>query len=464
MPLSKSQLDAALAHADAHIGDSLKRFTELIAIKSISTDPAYAAECRRAADWLVADLNSEGFAASARPTPGHPVVVAHAPKVVGPKVVFYAHYDVQPVDPLALWNTDPFVLTPQVQPGGETHLVARGSSDDKGQLLTFVEACRALRATTGALPINITLCLEGEEESGGKNLPPFLESARAELDADVALICDTDLFDAQTPSITTMLRGLCAEEIVVTCADKDLHSGMYGNAARNPNQVLAEIIASLRHPDGSVALAGFYDDVVEVDDATKQSWNSLGFDGAAFLKDVGLSIPAGEQGRSVLEQTWSRPTCEINGMTGGYTGDGFKTVIPSKASAKISFRLVASQDPEKVRAAFRAHVRARIPADCSVEFIAHGGSPAISVPTTGKYLQLSRAALADEWGRQAVLRASGGSIPVAGDFKHILGLDALLIGFALGDDRIHSPNEKYNLKSFQKGIRSWIRILAAFAE
>jgi len=463
MPVSKTELDAALAHADMHMGESLDRLRELVAIKSISTDPAYKAECRRAADWLVTELAGEGFSASARPTPGHPVVVAHAPKVAGPKVVFYAHYDVQPVDPLELWNTDPFTLTEARQPNGEVHLMGRGTSDDKGQLLTFLEACRALRAATGKLPVNVTLCLEGEEESGGKNLPPFLQSARDELGADVALVCDTDLLDPETPSITTMLRGLVGEEVIVTCANKDLHSGMYGNAARNPNQLLAEIIASLRNPDGSVAISGFYDDVREVDATTRASWETLGFDGAAFLKDVGLSIPAGEQSRSVLEQTWSRPTCEINGMSGGYTGDGFKTVIPAKASAKISFRLVADMDPDKVRAAFRAHVRARIPADCSVEFHEHGGSPAIAVPTTGKYLQQARAALADEWGRQAALRASGGSIPVAGDFKRILGLDTLLIGYANADDRIHSPNEKYNLKSFQKGIRSWIRILAAFA-
>jgi acetylornithine deacetylase/succinyl-diaminopimelate desuccinylase-like protein len=463
MPLSPTQLDAALGFADAHMADSLARLKDLVAIKSISTDPAYKAECQRAADWLVADLMSEGFEASTRPTPGHPVVVAHGPAVIGPRVLFYAHYDVQPVDPIELWNTDPVALTEVTQPDGEVHLVARGTSDDKGQLLTFVEACRALRATTGTLPVNVTLCLEGEEESGGKNLPPFLASARDELKADVALVCDTDMLDPRTPSITTMLRGMVADEIEITCADKDLHSGMYGNAARNPNQVLAEIIASLRNPDGSVAVAGFYDDVREVDAATKASWQTLGFDGAAFLKDVGLSIPAGEADRSVLEQTWSRPTCEVNGMIGGYTGDGFKTVIPAKASAKISFRLVADMDPDKIRAAFRVHIRARVPADCSVSFKEHGGSPAIAVPTDGKYLQQARLALADEWGRQAALRASGGSIPVAGDFKRILGLDTLLIGYALADDRIHSPNEKYNLKSFHKGIRSWIRVLAAFA-
>jgi acetylornithine deacetylase/succinyl-diaminopimelate desuccinylase-like protein len=463
MPVSKADLDKALAYAEAHMDQSLDRLKQLIAIKSISTDPAYADECRRAADWIVAELKSEGFDAAARPTPGHPVVVAHAPKVAGPKAVFYAHYDVQPVDPLNLWSTDPFTLTEVRQPNGEVHLVGRGTSDDKGQLLTFTEACRALRATMGGLPINVTLCLEGEEESASKNLPPFLAAVKDELSADIALVCDTDLLDPQTPSITTMLRGLVGEEIVITAADKDLHSGMYGNAARNPNQVLAEIIASLRQPDGTVGIEGFYDDVKEVDATTMASWKTLGFDGAAFLRDVGLSIPAGEQSRSVLEQTWSRPTCEINGMIGGYTGDGFKTVIPSKASAKISFRLVADMDPDKIRAAFRAHVRARVPADCSVEFIEHGGSRAISVPTTGKYLQQARAALADEWGRQAALRASGGSIPVAGDFQRILGLDTLLIGYANGDDRIHSPNEKYNLRSYVKGIRSWIRILAAFA-
>jgi acetylornithine deacetylase/succinyl-diaminopimelate desuccinylase-like protein len=461
MPLTTQQLDAALAHADAHMDASLERLTALIAIKSISTDPAYAAECKRAADWLVADLKSEGYDASARPTPGHPVVVAHGPTVEGPTAVFYAHYDVQPVDPIELWKTDPFALTPIAQPDGETFLTARGASDDKGQLLTFVEACRALRAATGTLPVNVKFCLEGEEESGSKNLAAFLTSAKDELSADIALVCDTDLLDATTPSITTMLRGLVGEQIDITCAEMDLHSGMYGNAARNPNQVLAEIIASLRNPDGSVALAGFYDDVDELDPITADSFSKLGFDGDKFMQAAGLSIPAGEKNRSVLEQTVSRPTCEINGMIGGYTGEGFKTVIPSKASAKISFRLVSRMDPVKIRAAFRAHVRARVPADCKVTFTEHGGSPAISVPTTGIHLKQARDALTAEWGKEAVLRGSGGSIPVAGDFKRILGLDTLLIGYALSDDRIHSPNEKYNLTSYRKGIRSWIRILAA---
>jgi len=457
-------LDAVLSHVDQGLDQSLERLKVLLRIKSISTDPAFAPECQRAADWLVEDLASLGFDASARPTPGHPVVVAHDQTGEGTHVLFYGHYDVQPVDPLNLWHTDPF--DPQIKDGadGRKIIVGRGTSDDKGQLMTFVEACRAWKAVTGKLPVRVSMMLEGEEESGGKNLPPFMHANAAELKADVALVCDTDMWDRQSPSITTMLRGLVGEEIEITCASKDLHSGMFGNAARNPNQVLAEIIASLRTPEGGVSLPGFYDDVAEVPDAIKAQWQGLGFDQAAFLAEAGLSIPAGENARSVLEMIWARPTCEINGMMGGYTGDGFKTVIPSKASAKISFRLVSGMDPKKIRAAFRKHVEARIPADCSVTFKEHGGSPAITVPRDGKYLQQALGALTGEWNKEAVITGSGGSIPVAGDFKKILGLDTLLIGFAHVDDQIHSPNEKYDLESFHRGIRAWVRILAAFAE
>ncbi|HEV7274769.1 MAG TPA: M20/M25/M40 family metallo-hydrolase [Devosiaceae bacterium] len=460
-----ADLEKALARVDGSLEASLERLKALLRIKSISTDPAYAGECRKAADWLVADLQSEGFEASARPTPGHPVVVAHSGASAGPRVLFYGHYDVQPVDPLDLWHSDPFEAELRPQPDGETHIVARGASDDKGQLLTFIEACRAWKAATGSLPVGVSMVFEGEEESGGKNLPGFLESARGELEgADVALVCDTDMWDAETPAIVTMLRGLVGEEVEITCASHDLHSGMYGNAARNPLQVLAEIIASLRNPDGSVAIKGFYEDVLELPPDIAAQWQNLPFDEAAFLGGAGLTTPAGEQGRSVLEQTRSRPTCEINGISGGYTGEGFKTVIPSKASAKISFRLVSGMDPTKIREAFRAHVRERLPTDATVSFREHGGSPAIAVPTDGPFLRSAAAALHEEWGREAALIGSGGSIPVAGEFKHILGLDTLLIGFAREDDRIHSPNEKYNLSSFHKGIRSWVRILGALAD
>lgn len=457
-------LDQVLAHVDEGLEQSLERLYALLRIKSISTDPAYKAECQRAADWIVGELKGIGFDATAHATPGHPVVWARGAEQSGPHVLFYAHYDVQPVDPVALWHSDPFEPVLSTDAKGRKVIVARGASDDKGQMLTFIEACRAWQAVAGALPVTVSLMLEGEEESGGKNLPPFMEAHKEALGAaDIALVCDTDMWDRQTPSITTMLRGMVGEEIEITCANKDLHSGMFGNAARNPNQLLAEIIASLRAPDGSVTLEGFYDDVAEISPELKAQWAGLGFDEAAYLDEAGLSIPAGEAGRSVLEMLWARPTCEINGMIGGYTGDGFKTVIPAKASAKISFRLVSGMVPDKIRAAFRKHVQAMIPADCSVTFTAHGGAPAITVPSDGTHLRQALAGLSAEWGRPAVMTGSGGSIPVAGDFKRILGLDTLLIGFAHVDDQIHSPNEKYDLASYHRGIRSWVRVLAALA-
>ena len=461
--MSHPSLDAVLANVDANLGGSLERLKELVRIKSISTDPAFAEECKRAAEWLANELRNEGFDASTRPTPGHPMVVGHDKAASGPHVVFYGHYDVQPVDPLNLWHTDPFDMQISKQADGETHLVGRGTSDDKGQLLTFIEACRAWRAVTGSLPIPVSIFLEGEEESGGKNLAPFMRANKDELTGDVALICDTDLWDAKTPNIVSMLRGLVGEEIEITCASHDLHSGMYGNAARNPIQVLADIITTLRNPDGSVAVEGFYEGVEELPADVAAQWKRLPYDEKAFMANAGLKTLAGEEGRSALEQTRSRPTCEINGISGGYTGEGFKTVIPAKASAKISFRLVGKQDPVKVRAAFRKHVTDRLPSDASVTFKEHGGSPAVAVPTDGELLRKAATALSDEWGAETAISGSGGSIPVAGDFKRILGMDALLIGFAGVDDRIHSPNEKYNLSAYHKGIRSWARILAAFA-
>ncbi|MGV3649925.1 MAG: M20/M25/M40 family metallo-hydrolase [Devosia sp.] len=457
-------VDPVLAHVDAHIEESLERLMALVRIPSISTDPAYAARCTEAGQWLVDDLAGQGYDASLRQTAGHPMVVAHDKAATsGPHVLFYGHYDVQPVDPIGLWTSDPFEPALRDGPNGDKEITGRGTSDDKGQLLTFVEACRAWKAVHGTLPLRVTFLFEGEEESGSPSLLPFLDATGDELRADVALVCDTDMWGPETPSINFMLRGLVGEELTITCADKDLHSGMFGSAARNPNQVLAEIIASLRNADGSVAIEGFYDDVAEVPAAVAEQWRNLGFSEAGYLGSVGLKTPAGEAGRSVLEQIWSRPTCEINGMWGGYTGDGFKTVIPSKASAKISFRLVSGQDPVKIRAAFRAHVEARLPADCTVSFKPHGGSPAITVPVDGPYLAPALAALSDEWNKPAVVVGSGGSIPVVGEFKRRLGMDTLLIGFAGIDDRIHSPNEKYNLKSFHKGIRSWVRVLAALS-
>lgn len=458
-------LDAVLTRIDAGFPASLDRLLDLLRIPSISTDPAYRAECRRAAEWLAGELAAIGFDAAVRDTPGHPMVVAHWTKAgpEAPHVLFYAHYDVQPVDPLDLWASPPFEPVVAAGPNGRERITARGASDDKGQLMTFVEACRAYVETTGGLPINVTILSEGEEESGSPSLVPFLEANRAELSHDVALVCDTGMWDEDTPAVTTMLRGLVGEEVTITCADQDLHSGMYGGAALNPIHVLARILAGLHDDTGRVTLAGFYDGVPELDPAVRANWDGLGFDGAAFLGAVGLSAPAGEADRSVLEKLWSRPTAEVNGITGGYTGNGFKTVLPSKASAKVSFRLVGDQDPDAIRASFRAYVEAALPPAAKVSFEPHGGSPGLRLSVDNPALAASFGALADEWGRPTAITGSGGSIPVVGYFKDILGMDSVMAGFALDDDRIHSPNEKYDVRSYHKGIRSWARILAALA-
>ena len=456
-----SQLDAVLSHVDADLDAAVSRLFDVLRIKSISTDPAFAADTRACAEWHAKDLQTIGFDAAVRDTAGHPMVVGHAREGDGTSVLFYGHYDVQPVDPLELWETDPFEPRLVTRDDGSKMIVARGAADDKGQLMTFVEACRAWKAVTGKLPRPITVLLEGEEESGGVNLPPFLDANLDELRADVALICDTNMWDAKTPAITTTLRGLCGEEVIIHASDRDLHSGFYGSAAANPNHVLAKIIADLRDADGRVTLEGFYDGVPELPEALRASWGKLDFSADAFLGEIGLSVPAGEKGRTALEQVWSRPTAEVNGMGGGYQGAGFKTVIPAMASAKISFRLVFDQDPHQVRKAFRAHVKARVPADCRVEFLEHGSGRAVAFDTTGPVFQATQAALTAEWDREAAFIGSGGSIPVTTQIKDRFGIDVVMVGFGLADDRIHSPNEKYDLTSFHRGIRSWVRILAA---
>jgi acetylornithine deacetylase/succinyl-diaminopimelate desuccinylase-like protein len=454
-----SDLNAVLARIDADLDASLDRLFALLRIPSISTDPAYAADCRAAADWLVADLRGIGFEAESRPTDGHPIVVAHDRSAGGTSAMFYGHYDVQPVDPLELWEDDPFAPRLHTRADGSREIRARGASDDKGQVMTFIEACRAWKAVTGRLPAPVTLLIEGEEESGGKHLPPFMEKYADELRADIGLVCDTGMWNPQTPAITTMLRGLCGEEIVITAADRDLHSGMYGSAAANPNRVLARILADLHDEHGRVTIPGFYDGVPELSEDLRETWGRLDFDAGAFLGAVGLALPAGEADRSALEMVWSRPTAEINGMGGGYQGAGFKTVIPSKASAKVSFRLVFDQDPHAVRAAFRRFVRARVPADCKVEFIEHGSGRATTFASDAPAFAKAKKALSDEWGVEAAFIGSGGSIPVCREFKEVLGMDVILAGFGLDDDRIHSPNEKYDLESFRKGTRAWARIL-----
>jgi acetylornithine deacetylase/succinyl-diaminopimelate desuccinylase-like protein len=456
-------LETVLKTIDTEQPHALERLFALLRIPSISTDSAYAAHCVAAAEHLSADLASMGFASSVRPTPGHPVVLAHAPKPGAPHVLFYGHYDVQPVDPLALWETPPFEPRLAEIAPGRTVIVARGACDDKGQISTFIEALRAWKNVTGSFPVGLTVLLEGEEENGSTNLPAFVEANRAELKADLALVCDTGQWDRMTPAITTSLRGLVYEEMTVRAADRDLHSGLFGGAAQNPIHILARICAALHDDTGRIAIPGFYDGVHELSNAQKAEWADLGLSAADFLGTVGLKYSAGEKGRLLIEQIQSRPTCDVNGIWGGYQGEGSKTVIAGEAHAKVSFRLVGDQDPQKIREAFRAFVQARIPADCSVEFLAHGVAGALQLATDSPVITKARAALAAEWPNKPVMLGSGGSIPVVGDFKRLLGLDSLMIGFGLDDDRIHSPNEKYELTSFHHGTRSWARVLEALA-
>src|SRR6266513_657553 len=407
-------LPAVLDKIDAELDKSLARLFDFLKIQSISTDPAYKDHCRTAADFVARDLSSLGFNTSLRPTGGHPVVVGKSGNggVGVPRALFYGHYDVQPVDPLNLWDTPPFAPRLATMPDSRKIIIARGACDDKGQVMTFVEALRAFKAVTGALPLPITMMIEGEEECGSEHLFGFVKDNAEEFKLDLALVCDTSMWDEKTPAITTSLRGLVYEGVRLSCADR----------------------------------AG------------------LNLTAEDFLGGVGLKVPAGEKDRLLIEQIATRPTAEINGLIGGYTGEGAKTVIPGKATAKESFRLLGAQDPEKIRAAFRAFARARLPADAKVEFSNFGGAPAIELPFNNPALVKTRSALSAEWGKKAVTVGEGGSIPIVGDFKRVLGMDTIMVGFALDDDRVHSPNEKYDLTSFHKGTRSWARILAALAE
>jgi acetylornithine deacetylase/succinyl-diaminopimelate desuccinylase-like protein len=454
-------LEKVLDQVDHDLDGAMGRLFELLRIPSISTDSAYAKACQEAAAWLVQDLESLGATASVRETPGHPMVMGHLEGPEGaPHVLFYGHYDVQPVDPLNLWDRDPF--DPQLEETSNGKVIrGRGAADDKGQLMTFVEACRAWKAVHGTFPCKITFFFEGEEESGSPSLVPFMKDNAEELRSDIVLICDTGLFDSKVPAITTMLRGLLGEEITITGPDKDLHSGMFGGAAMNPARVLSRILASLHDDTGRITVPGFYDNIPEISPEIAAQWDGLGFDHSAFLGAVGLGDLAGEEGRRALEMIWSRPTCEINGMISGYTGEGFKTVLPSKASAKVSFRLVDGQDPLKLRESFRAYVSSMVPQDCKIEFKAHGASAASIMDTSAPEFEKARQALSDEWPDEAAFIGCGGSIPIAGHFQRITGVHPMLIGFGKDDDQIHSPNEKYDLESFHKGIRSWVRVLDA---
>jgi acetylornithine deacetylase/succinyl-diaminopimelate desuccinylase-like protein len=459
-----SPIAAVLDHADANLAASRERLFDLLRIASISALPAHAADCERAAAWWRDQLAGLGFEASVRPTPGHPVVVGHfaGPAAYrGPHVLFYGHYDVQPVDPVSLWHSPPFEPQYVDGPHGK-RFVARGAVDDKGQTVMFLEALRAWSVAGGGIPARITVLLEGEEEVGSANLDAFLTANKAELAADMALISETGMWDVDTPAITTRLRGMTYAEVTLKAANRDLHSGLYGGSALNPINALTKILGALQDEDGRVQLPGFYDRVSPVSNAQRAQWDALGFDEAAYLHGIGLTAPVGERGYAALERLWARPTADINGIWGGYTGAGSKTVIASEASAKVSFRLVPNQDPDEVMEQFKRFVIDRLPPGATATFGDFARSPGIEVNVDSPYVRAAMAALAEEYGKPAVLMGSGGSIPVVTSLRTILGVDSLLMGFGLDDDQVHSPNEKFEEACFHHGIRSHVRLLGRF--
>lgn len=463
--MTHPQLPDILAHLDRDAEGARARLIDWLGIPSISAQPAHAADCLRAAEWVRARLEAIGFRAETRPTAGHPVVLAHHPGTLpgAPRLLFYGHYDVQPADPLELWTSPPFEPVIEQGPHGP-RVRARGAVDDKGQTMMWLEALAAWHRVAGGPPCPVTVLIEGEEEVGSPSLDAFLAANRAELGADVAVISDTGMWDIDTPAITTRLRGLVYTQIDLRAAVRDLHSGIYGGAALNPLNLLARILGGLHDAAGRVQIPGFYEGVAELPAAQQAEWAGLGFDEGAFLGGIGLSVPVGEQGRGGLERQWARPTADINGIWGGYTGEGSKTVIPAEAHAKLSCRLVPGQDPARVLEGIRRFVAERLPADAQAEVRLLGSaSPGIEVAADSPFVRAARAALAEEYGRPAVLIGCGGSIPVVESFQRLLGVDSLLAGFGLADDQVHSPNEKFELTCLHKGARSHARMLAAFA-
>ncbi|MBV9655175.1 MAG: M20/M25/M40 family metallo-hydrolase [Acetobacteraceae bacterium] len=460
-----NRIGAVLRAIDDNLPQAQARLFDVLRIPSVSAQPAHAGDCLRAAAWFRDQLAGLGFAAEIVPTKGQPLVLARHPGpdgYAGPHVLFYGHYDVQPAEPLDLWTSPPFEPALAGGPRGE-RVVARGAVDDKGQVMMFVEALRAWHETGGGIPARVTVLMEGEEEVGSVNFEPWLAEAGGALNADVALVSDTGMWDIDTPAITTGLRGMIYVQMTVRGPARDLHSGIYGGAALNPINALTRALGDLHDETGRIRIPGFYDDVCELSADQAADWDRLSFDEGAFLGAVGLSSPAGERERPALQRLWSRPTADINGIWGGYTEAGAKTVIPSEASAKLSLRLVPDQNPDRIAAAARRFVEARLPPDARLSWEVFSATPAIAVRADSPYVAAARTALAEEYGRPALLMGSGGSIPVVSSFRRILDVDTVLMGFGLADDQMHGPNEKFELTCFRRGARSHARLLAKFA-
>jgi len=447
---------SAVAFARQNQPRFLEELKALLRIPSISTLPEHKGDCRRAAESVAAELKRIGLEnLRLIETEGHPLVYADWLRAAGkPTVLVYGHYDVQPPDPLDEWLSPPF--EPTVRNG---NIYARGAVDDKGQVWAQVKALESLLAG-GSLPLNVRVLFEGEEEVGGEGIARFVASKPAELAADFALVSDTEMFAPGLPTLCVGLRGMIYTELEVRGARSDLHSGMYGGAAPNPFIALAQILARLKDEDGHILIPGFYDDIIPPSPEELAAWRSLPFDEEQYrIAEVGSRELVGEAGYSVLERTWARPTVDVHGMPGGFTGAGAKTVIPAKAVAKVSMRLVPGMIPAKAFALYKGYVERIAPPGVDVEVrLIHSGDPCL-IPVDNPYIQAATRALREVWGKETVFIRSGGSIPIVGDFARHLGLPSVMMGFGLPDDGLHAPNEKFHLKNFELGIESLIRFL-----
>jgi acetylornithine deacetylase/succinyl-diaminopimelate desuccinylase-like protein len=452
--------ESLVSYLNANRQRHLDELFALLRIPSISTAPEHTGDVHRAAAFVAESLKQAGMTTvDVIATERHPLIYAECLEAPGkPTVLCYGHYDVQPPDPLDLWETPPF--EPVIRNG---NIYARGAADDKGQMYAHIKAVEALRAVHGRLPLNIKFLIEGEEEVGGASIAKYVATHGDRLRADVALVSDTALYAEGVPTLCIGLRGLIYLEVEATGPSRDLHSGLYGGAAPNAVFGLAQLLGKAKDAEGRILIPGIYDDVAEPAPAELESWKSLNLDEARYLKEeVGSSRLTGETGRMVLERVWSRPTFEVHGIGGGFTGAGSKTVIPAKAVAKVSFRLVPDQDPDRVIAAFKEWVARETPPGIQTEVRVLNASPAVMVSPDHAAIATAAKAFSEVYGRQTVLIRSGGSVPIVGDLATHLHSPSVMMGFGLPDDALHSPNEKFRLENYYTAIRTVAHFLTLY--
>ena len=453
-------IQAVLQHLDDTSETRVTELQEFLRIPSVSAVSSHHNDCRTAAQWVHDQLTACGFATETVETDGLPVIYAEWLKAEGaPTALVYGHYDVQPPDPLDEWTTPPF--EPTIRDGC---LYARGATDDKGQLFTHIKSVAAWLKATGELPINVKFVIEGEEEVGSNNLETFLETQKDRLACDIAVISDTAQYGDGIPAITYGLRGILAVEVTLHGPKQDLHSGVFGGAVTNPVNALAKMLGTLIDDNGRIQVPGFYDDVIPLTNEEREAFAALPFNEQKFCQSLGIDAVAGEAGYTTLERRWARPTCDINGLYGGYQGEGPKTIVPAKATAKITCRLVPGQDPHKLTQALEQFLRDQCPPGIRLKFTDFHGAPAVLCDTSSPYMAAARLALETGFGQAPVMIREGGSIPVVGSFKQILGVDTLLLGWGRNTDNLHGPNEHFHLEDFHHGTLASAHLWAALSQ